>query len=233
MNNIITEDMFFNDETVNIFTDASIIKTISGETIGCAGNNIIIGNTIMGQPRMIIRNSTNNNSEITAIYMAVINALMYKNIYKCINIFSDSKICIFGLREWIYNWIKNSTPDGILISSQGKPVANQDIILRIIYFIIDHDLHVNFYHINGHVNVNNPDQLLSARETFKTSNNIKHEVDLELIRKIEIANDAVDNFTRNQLNECVFENVEQQSTFINYSCTGIDIEKYSKLIGGK
>ena len=46
MNNIITEGMFFNDETVNIFTDASIIKTISGETIGCAGNNIIIGNTI-------------------------------------------------------------------------------------------------------------------------------------------------------------------------------------------
>ncbi len=43
--NIITNDLIFNDRTLNIFTDASIIKTDTNETIGCAGNNIIVNNT--------------------------------------------------------------------------------------------------------------------------------------------------------------------------------------------
>ena len=113
---IITKDTLFNDRTLNIFTDASIVK-IENETIGCAGNNIVANNTIIDQPRLIYRNSTNNNSEIAAIHMAVVNALNYRHQFETINIFSDSKICIYGLREWIFNWIADeNTKDGVLIS---------------------------------------------------------------------------------------------------------------------
>ena len=227
--NIITNDLIFNDRTLNIFTDASIIKTDTNETIGCAGNNIIVNNTILEQPTQIIRNSTNNNSEITAIYMAVVNALKYRDKFDIINIFSDSKICVFGLREWIYNWIKIS-PGDVLISSQEKPVANQEIILRIIYFILNHNLRINLYHVKGHVNYNSPDQLFTAKEIFMSSNHIKHDIDIELIRNICIANDQVDNFTREQLNNCIFDEVPVKRSFIGVKYTPFDSKRYANLL---
>ena len=228
--NKLTEDMFFNDSTVNIFTDASITRYCQ-ETIGCAGNNIMVGNMIVAQPMWIIRNTTNNNSEITAILMAVMNALKYKDTHR-INIFSDSKICVFGLKDWIYKWVRNVTPDGIMISSQGKPVANQDIILRIIYFILQHNLYVNLYHVNGHINPNNISQLEEAKKTFMVSNNIRGDIDLELIKKLETGNAIVDKITRDKLTESVYDEAEPGFSFIDYNPNLIDIREYSKLIGG-
>ena len=60
---IVPKHAMFNYDTVNIFTDASIIK-YPNETIGCAGAHIVTGydatSEILEQPRIIIRNSTNN-----------------------------------------------------------------------------------------------------------------------------------------------------------------------------
>ena len=231
---ILRNENIFNKDTLNIFTDASITtirKPGHNETIGCPGAYVIGGDKELDLQTQILRNSTNNNSEITAIFMGVLEAQKYRNYFKYINIFSDSKISVFGLREWIFNWI-NNTNNGVMLSSTGKPVANQDIFLKIIYFIINNNLNINLFHINGHINSNNIAQILEAKKTFITSNHINLDVDEELIKNLEIANDVIDRTTRNILLSQTYEPVDKCNPFINYNSNSIDIKKYSNLIGG-
>lgn len=231
---MILNNMLFNDDTLNIFTDASIIK-YPEETIGCAGAHIVTGNDaiskVLEQPRIIIRNTTNNNSEINAILLGVRSALKYKGIFKTINIISDSKICIFGLREWIFNWIKDSKNSNVLISSQGTEVANQSVILDIIYTILGNDIQINLYHQNGHVHLTSEKSMNEAKETFRNSNHIQHDVDMELIRNISIANDIVDKFTKVELQNFTRTEIFPTSQLVSYFYEPFDVEKYKKLIG--
>ena len=60
----------FNDKTLNIFTDASVLKT-EKETIGSPGYVAVIGENIVDQKSIILRESTNNESELYAINMAI------------------------------------------------------------------------------------------------------------------------------------------------------------------
>ena len=191
--------MIFNNPNIyNIFTDASIIKTIYGETIGCAGAvgvpSLNSENTIVST--QILRNSTNNNSEITAILLGIHMALNVPKNYK-INLFSDSKICVYGLREWIFNWANNRLPDGTMVSSSGTPVANQNIFLDIINLIIVNKLPINIYHQKGHV-TNTEDSLSNATKVFFESNGIL--LDKNDVINISDMNNYIDNYTRAKLN---------------------------------
>ena len=97
----------FTPDAINIFTDASIKKLNSGETIGCAGCVLIFGELVyrnIQEEYQIIRNTTSNNSEIKAVRLGIHNVLRYKNQYRKIRLFSDSQISIFGIRERIFNW---------------------------------------------------------------------------------------------------------------------------------
>ena len=74
----------FTPDAINIFTDASIKKLYSGETIGCAGCILVFGELIdknIQEDYQIIRNTTSNNSEIKAIRLGIQNVLKYKNQY--------------------------------------------------------------------------------------------------------------------------------------------------------
>ena len=227
-------ESIFNNKTLNIFTDASITtirKEGHIETIGCPGIYVIGGDKVLELSTEVLRNSTNNNSEIYAILMAVIAAQKYRANYEYINIFSDSKISVFGLREWIFNWAKNVN-NGIMFSSSGKPVANQDIFLKIIYFVINNNLNINLFHVNGHVNANSMTQILEAKKTFIESNHISLDVDEDLIKQLAIANDVIDNATRDVLLNNVYAPVEKSIPFINYIYNDIDINQYCNLIGG-
>ena len=230
---IVPKHAMFNYDTVNIFTDASIIK-YPNETIGCAGAHIVTGydatSEILEQPRIIIRNSTNNNSEINAILLGVRCALRYKN-FKQINLISDSKICIFGLREWIFNWIRDSQGSDVLISSQGTEVANQQVILQIIYTILNNDLRINLFHQNGHVNINNQKQMENAKNTFINSNHIEDDIDMELIKEISIGNDIVDKFTRKELENFSPETpIPNTQELVRFFYDPFDVDKYKHLL---
>ena len=81
---ILRNENIFNKDTLNIFTDASITtirKPGHNETIGCPGAYVIGGDKELDLQTQILRNSTNNNSEITAIFMGVLEAQKYRNYF--------------------------------------------------------------------------------------------------------------------------------------------------------
>lgn len=158
----------FGQDVLNIFCDASIMK-LENETIGCPGSVVIGPSTdIVDGSIQLLRQSSNNNAEITAILMALQQALKFRSDFPIINIFSDSKISVYGLREWMFNWAR-SIKDGVLYSSSGEPVANQQIFLHIVRLVVSTNLNVNLYHQKGHVSDRN---LLPAKQLFLESNGI-------------------------------------------------------------
>ena len=186
----------FNNETVNIFCDASIV-TLDTETIGCTGVCVVVGDNAQQiyDHQRVIRNSTNNNSEIRAIADALYYAMVFNpDRSKNVNIFSDSLICIKGLNEWIYKWIREYNTTGRLQSTSGE-VKNQDIIISILNTIIRNRIQLRFYHQKGHVNRSN---IHNALEVFKKSNYLKY-VDMSLIEKISEFNNFVDVSSRDYL----------------------------------
>lgn len=218
----------FGDDVLNIFCDASILK-LEEETIGCPGSIAISpsGNIVDAQVRLL-RYSTNNNSEITAILMAVQQAIVFRYNFRTINIFSDSKISVFGLKTWIYNWFYSMT-GGVLYSSSGEPVANQQIFLHIIHLIVHSGLSVNIYHQKGHVTSKN---LLPAKQVFLESNGMfLTDDEASYISKY---NDHIDVLTKKELIN-LHGNISEPKyeSPIIYGIDKPKFKQYMDLIGGK
>lgn len=220
----------FNGNTLNIFTDASIKTTdIITSCAGCIVLSSFREDKIIDEDYMIIRNSTNNDGEITAILLGIAKAIKWKNDFKKINIISDSKICIHGLNIWMNEWIKRSR-NGVLYSSSGKVVKNQNIFIAIMNIIAYNNLKVKFIHCKGHVNT--PTALTNACRVYKETNFIKDRVDRNLIAKISHYNNIVDNNTRFFLNHrsniVTIDNDRER--LLKYSLTMDNYNKYKELI---
>ena len=179
---------------MNIFTDASITKSIYGETIGCSGAICMEENNTYKFE--ISRDSTNNISEITAVKLAVQLAIENRDRFDSINIWSDSQWSIYGLTKWIRSWF-NNMKDFCLMNSSGEVVKNQQIFLDIIRMIVDNKLKVNFYHIKGHVNENDYRSINHAISVFSKSNST--DISREKIYRAVMMNNLVDNTTRQML----------------------------------
>lgn len=225
----------FNDETLNIFTDASVTQ-LGDEYIGCSGAVAYTGTydrlQKIDELYTINRHSTNNDSEIKAIYLGIQLALKYKGQVKTINLFSDSRICIFGLREWIYNWVQKSGEGPTLISSSNTPVSNQQDILTCIYTIIQYDLQINLYHQKGHVE--NQNQLNLAIKVFKRSNNIGYRyITHEYMATICSCNSYVDNATRELLLSRTYQYEPEPIQLVRIDYHPFDIDHYMDLVGSE
>lgn len=186
-----------NDHTLNIFTDASIRNRSYGYD-GCYGAIAVYNNTIIDEMYRVNTNTTNNNAEIKGIRAGVILALKYQYRFRTINIFSDSQISIFGIRDRLIIWTID--PIGKLIGKSGQEIQSQDIYLEIMYLMLQYNLRVNFIHQKGHVNTKNVDSLFQAQHVFRASNSIRGKVDLNLIRFISDWNAIVDSTSRSYLN---------------------------------
>lgn len=182
---------------MNIFTDASIIKSIYGETIGCSGAMCMEDNNTYKFE--ISRDSTNNISEITAVKLAVQLAIENRDRFDSINIWSDSQWSIYGLTKWISSWF-NNMKNYNLMNSSGEIVKNQQIFLDIIKMIVGNKLKVNFYHIKGHVNEKDYKSINHAVSVFTKSN--KASISREKIYRAVVMNNLVDNTTRQMLQSC-------------------------------
>ena len=233
INGIVSSEIF-TDDSLNIFTDASIRRLNSGETIGCAGMIAVYGSSRKQYDRVsIIRNTTNNNSEIKAIRLGVEEAIKNKNCFKTIRLFSDSQISIFGIRDRIFKWYNC---DGVLMGYEGNPIKNQDIMLEIVHMITDSNLNIEFYHQQGHVKYDK-DSLLNAIHVFSASNNIRDTVSYELIRTLSEYNNYVDIKTKNVL-KSLDENMlsENMNMFINalyFNYSNFDKKQYRELTKNK
>lgn len=216
---------------LNIFTDASITTTIHEETIGCAGAICLENNNLC--KFRVLRDSTNNISEITAVRLAIELALENRDNFDIVNIWADSQWAIFGLTKWIRSWMNNMY-DGIMYNSSGERVKNQQIFLSIIKLIAENNLRVNFYHIKGHVDVNNIGSIAHAVSVFNKSNGCSISRD-----KMYIAanmNNMVDNQTRNILkNYKTEEKVYLKQGIINPAISNEILIRYYNLVtlGGK
>lgn len=176
-------------KTLTIFTDASILRTQYGETIGCAGAICADDNNLCKFE--IQRDSTNNVSEITAVKLGILLAI--ENNADVVDIWSDSQWAIYGLTKWIRSWC-SSIKDNVIINSSGEPVKNQSIFLTIVKLIIEYKLRVNFYHIKGHINETDIKSINNAVSVFKKSNGI--DISRDVIYHASIMNNMVDRKTR-------------------------------------
>ena len=197
---------------INIFCDASIDTDAH---IACGGCYIVMQNDdrtfVPLYHRLCIQNNaTNNSSEILAIYTGVMEAIKLRQTYPnaIFRLFSDSKISLYGLRDWIKNWIKNSSLRGtnVLISSSGTPVANQQYFIKIFNVIVDNELCIEFYHQRGHVGESGGVSKEKARAQFIKANKVSPElmgIDINLLCQY---NHIIDNLTRNAVRQYVDNN---------------------------
>ena len=190
------KDVIDNGYSLNIFSDASIRKR-GTEYDGCYGAIAVANNQIIDEIYRISSDTTNNNSEIKGIRAAVLLAIRYQYNFSNINIFSDSQISIFGIRERFPTW-KYNRDDGKLYGSTNQPIKSQEVYIEIVELIKQYNLNITFWHQKGHVD-NNYDSLVEAQHVFCASNRIRDKVDLSLIRYISYYNDIVDKKSRSIL----------------------------------
>lgn len=221
---MITFNMVFNDNTLNIFTDASMTKTDDDESVGCPGYVAVIGNLVVDRQAQILRESTNNESEVYAILMAIQFALANRNKVKVINIFSDSQFAVYGLREWIFKWM-NNIQDDRLYNSSGKEVANQHIFMNIIYTILQYNLNVSIYHNRGHFPKSKTQEFIKL---FKKHNFLNDTIDYQTASSIMYYNDMIDKYTRGTLQQNKFPN---KLEMLDYCASNdLDMNHYKKLL---
>lgn len=210
------QDILADLNNIILYTDASI-KSIKMDNekirYGCPGFIPVGGGMTIKPYTHILYKSTNNESEVYAVYMALYYALYNKFChYKDIYIVSDSKITIEGLRSWVFDsWtIRN----GDLFTSSGQHVSNQTIFKNIIYMISACESKVHFIHINGHINVIDMENLKTAHQSFLIQN--KMDTDIQSLFTMATFNNFIDLETRNRL-----DNLKEQSCFENYRDRGL------------
>lgn len=194
---------------INIFCDASID---TDKRVACGGCYIVLqGNDSSYTPlhyKMYLQHhATNNSAEILAIWTGVIEAVKIRQQYPnaIFRLFSDSKISLYGLRDWIKNWIKNSQRRGtdVLINSSGQEVANQQCFIDIFNLIVETGLKIEFYHQRGHVGESGGVDLDRARAQFIKANKVSPE-NLGLnIQFLSQCNSYIDNMTRSAMRQYI------------------------------
>lgn len=225
LQNIFTEDV------LNIFCDASIKKFSDGVTVGCPGAIGISGNRKVCWKFQLLPDTTNNNSEITALFFAIMLANEHKHLFREINIFADSKICVYGVKTWYQSWFENIAPDGTLYSSSGTPVANQEVFKDIIRYMVMNNVHVNIYHQKGHV-TSTVKSLVNAIKVFEESNGIT--ISPEQAKYICKYNDEIDIKTGMWLERIHSSRgyATRPTRVFEPIITADDLNKYTHLIKG-
>lgn len=226
-----------NPHSLNIFSDASIRKR--GKLYdGCYGAVAVHNNTVIDKIYRISSNTTNNNSEIKGVRAAVLLAIRNGNNFRNINIFSDSQISIFGIRERFDTWMFNPK-DGKLYGSMNQIIKSQEVYIEIMSLIQQFNLCVSFWHQKGHVK-NDYDSLVRAQHVFAASNRIRENIDLSLIRYLSYYNNMVDNESRsilnhtdiyscNYINPIIFYPVNYNNILDNYNNKNLGGNPYEKI----
>ena len=205
-------EMIHNDHTLNIFSDASMRRHEKGILDSCYGAVAVCKDNIIDEWFRIQSSCTVPAAEIRGVRCSLTLAHKWKYYFQHINIFCDSQLAIFGLREYIYKWQYNPADNLLYNGLKGnrKPVKNQEVYIECLQLLNDLRMNgniINLYHQNGHVE-NGIDNVRAALETFKKSNGIMGKVDYNTIRYISLYNNYVDSKSRSIINRTnIFENV--------------------------
>lgn len=92
------------------------------------------------------KETTNNEMELTAVYMALVKSL--KNKYKQVTIYSDSAYVVNAIiKGWLQNWHNNGWK-----TKEGNPIKNRLIWEKMYRLIYEKGMSVRMYRIKGHDN---------------------------------------------------------------------------------
>lgn len=219
----------FNNNSVCIFTDSAYT-----EGSICAGFCTYRNEIIIDQGYNILHDNTSQRGELLGIYMGIMNAIYYFNLGFKVRLFSDSLNSILAIRNRIFKWVQDTRNGSCTYLGQDGSIKNQDYIMNIIYLILYSNIQIEFYHVKGHVKIDDISSLAYAKEVFKTSNGFG-DVEDELIRLLANANNQVDRYLNTMiglyLNEESHNHLEIPITF-DYT-DRFDPEEYRKLVNNK
>lgn len=226
---------YFN--AINCFTDASKTNINGVDTI-CAGYAVVHQNQILDTGLKVVYDATSMYGEELAIYMGMNALLSYAKYDTFLNLFSDSQIGIFSLRQWIFNWVNKDDTSLIksFVKSDGQPVANQELLTAIIGLIRSTGAHTSLYHIRGHMNPNKVKDMQTFIKTFVRFNN--EYMTEDIARELIYYNDVVDKATRDHLFQTIDspefnpENYRKPAVVFNNLLNYDILMDYKELISG-
>ena len=175
---------------VNIYTDGACSGNQSSNNFGGWGAILEYGQhkkEVFGGEV----NTTNNRMELTALAEAL-DILNRDGLN--INVYSDSSYLIRCMKEkWYENWKRNGWKN-----AAKNPVENKDLWERIIHHLPRQTF--DFYHVKGHVNLNNKNtdiKKLYNKFLAKNGNSFSEDEFLYITemnnRADELANEGVDS----------------------------------------
>ena len=127
--------------------------------------------------------------------MGINEAVRHMYQFPKIRVISDSQVTIFNIRDRIINWKVSKKDPNQLIGTNGA-IKNQELFMEMLFTILQTGVHIEFVHQGGHVDFSDQKTIDRAAHIFKASNNIRDEVDPELIRAISYFNNYVDRASR-------------------------------------
>lgn len=187
---------------INLFCDASIDPDTKTTCGGCTVVGLDNGHRFhMYNKAYIQPTGTNNSAEILAIWSGIVEALNLRKRYPgaIFRLYSDSKISLYGLRDWLKSWVAKMKPDGTLISSSGQPVMNQQAFIDAYNLIVENNLRIEFYHQRGHVTEGKV-SYDRARVQFIRANKVPPEQVGFTIQELSEWNSVIDHYSR----ECIY-----------------------------
>ena len=233
---MITYDQISRPDTLNIFTDASMLTK---SAIASAGAHFYSGTNLIGEFIQNIPQATVNIGELMGVWFGLRQALEYAKTgaFSVINLFSDSQITIFGLRNWIYNWVRDEE-QGHLHGYGKKQVQNETYFIHLVNFILGNNLKVNLYHVRGHLDGTGFKESREFKENFIYANRIHYRVDDTVINFLIKGNSLIDNRTRDKLSDVSLTTTYNTSSetirIFNWHdlIQSFDMDKYKQLTGG-
>lgn len=108
------------------------------EVVPCSNGiktNVVTGNK---------KQTTNNEMELTAVYMALVKAL--KNKAKQVTVYCDSAYVVNAITKgWLQNWHNNGW-----VTKEGKPIKNKHIWEKMYLLVYEKKMNITMIKVKGH-----------------------------------------------------------------------------------
>lgn len=232
--------ILFYKNAVNVFTDCSAkygsyVK--ADKQVVTSGFITTINGGVINSGCFTMKASS-MYGELYAIKMGIMELLRFKETDMFLNIFSDSKINIYALREWLPMWLSNQK-NYTLRTKDKKPVSNQELMLDIMKLILEGNVHISLFHIAGHKKSSNVKDMMKFVNTFNESNSLRlvnnNSIPMDIFMDMANWNDSIDKYTRKVLHkELLNENSIFDTSKMNFPVIWFprdeDIKRYKQLL---